>query len=251
MKSLKVTLGLLAVALCATVSSVSAQATLSGGADFVSTYVWRGAYQTGASVQPYAEIGFGNFAVGAWGSTSLETSAQTKEFDYYVSYSTGNFSAVITDYWWSGESFESDVLDELTGELLTTESIPYLISDKDSHYYELSLSYSFGDSFPLSVAVSTMLGGGADLNSKGEQAYSTYIEFGYPVAIGDASLDLAVGMTPAKGMYSDKFSVCNLSATASKAVAISDSFELPLFASCIVNPDQKRAYLLAGFSLSF
>ncbi len=229
MKSLKVTFGLLALALCATFTSASAQATLSGGADMVSSYVWRGAYTGAASVQPYAELGVGGFAVGVWGSTSLDSMSGLSEADYYVSYGVGGLSLMVTDYWWDGAG------------------LPYF---KGDHFYEGAIAYTFGESFPLSLSVSTMFAG-ADTDENGDQLYSTYIEVAYPFAVGEVGLDVAVGLTPSAGMYADDFGICNVSATASKSIAITESFELPLFVSAIVNPAGDAAYLLGGFSLSF
>ncbi|MFI3263586.1 MAG: hypothetical protein R3Y26_11890 [Rikenellaceae bacterium] len=232
MKNLKIKFSLLAIALFATISTVSAQVSVTGGADFVSSYVWRGSYCGGASVQPYAELGVGGFAVGAWGSTGIVNSEE-KELDYYVSYGVGNFSVALTDYWCMGESY------------------PYLGA---GHTYEASLAYTFGEKFPLSIAVNTMFAGKTDVNSNGERAYSTYIALGYPVTIKDVvNIDFELGVTPADGAYADNFAVCNISARVSKAIEITDKFELPVFVDAIVNPSKSgdNAYLLAGFSLSF
>ena len=35
--------------------------------DLVSSYIWRGFYQTGASFQPTLSLGVGNFSLTAWG----------------------------------------------------------------------------------------------------------------------------------------------------------------------------------------
>ncbi len=230
MKNLKITLGLLAVALCGTFTSVSAQVAFSGGADFVSSYVWRGAMGARASVQPYAEASAGNFAVGTWGSTDIN--GENSEVDFYASYGVGNFSATVTNYWWEGED------------------VRYF--GGKTHYLEVALGYTICESFPLSLSVNTMVYGGADdLNAKGDQAYSTYIELGYPVLTGDVALDVAVGFTPADGMYADEFDVCNIAARLSKSIAVTDSFELPLFVDTILNPAANRAYLVFGTSLCF
>ncbi len=221
MKSLKVTFGLLAMALCAFTTSASAQVTLSGGADFVSSYVWRGTYCAGASVQPYAEAAAGNFAVGVWGSTGLEESVGAKEVDYYVSYSTGGFSALITDYWCG---YEGGTYGQ-------------------GHVYEASVGYTFGDSFPLSISF--------NMNFAGDDDNSSYIALDYPIDINGVGLDLGVGITPSAGAYADDFNVCSVSARVSKALTITDSFELPLFVDAIANPASKQAFLLGGFSLSF
>lgn len=47
---------------------------LSPSADLVSTYVWRGAYQTGISLQPGLSATYSGFFVSAWGSTDFSTS---------------------------------------------------------------------------------------------------------------------------------------------------------------------------------
>ena len=40
--------------------------------DLVSSYVWRGFYQTGASFQPTLGFGVGDFSLTAWGSTDFD-----------------------------------------------------------------------------------------------------------------------------------------------------------------------------------
>ena len=48
-------------------------------ADLVSSYVWRGAYQTGVSIQPSLSLSYAGLSLTAWGSTAFSTTA--KEFD--------------------------------------------------------------------------------------------------------------------------------------------------------------------------
>ncbi len=203
---------------------------LSGGADFVSSYVWRGAKGAGASVQPYAELSYGGLAVGAWGSTGLSAGEGAKEVDYYVSYSIGNLSATVSDYWWEGDA------------------MPYF---GVGHYYEGALSYTISEKFPLSLSVSTMFAGEGDKDVNGDQLYSTYIALGYPFAVGSVNFDLGVGITPAAGMYAPEAGVCSISGRVSKSIAITDSFELPVFVDLIANPAADNAFLLFGTSLSF
>ncbi len=63
-------------------ASVKAQEfTIQG--DFVSSYVWRGIYQTGP-FQPTLGFSAGNFSLTAWGSTSLSES--NKEIDLTAAY---------------------------------------------------------------------------------------------------------------------------------------------------------------------
>ncbi len=225
MKSLKITFALLAMALCATVSSASAKVTVSGGADFVSSYVWRGTRFGGASVQPYAEVSVGGFALGAWGSTALTSITNDKEVDFYASYGIGGFSATVTNYF-AG----------------TYESAPYY---GGPHVYEATLAYEFGESFPLSV--------GVNYNFVGDDDNSVYVALDYPLSVGEVGIDLGVGISPMESAYygTEGFGVCSVSARVSKSVAITENFELPLFVDVITNPTAETAFLLGGFSLSF
>ena len=51
-------------------------------ADFVSDYIWRGAYQnSGFSVQPTLGLSYGNLSLSAWGSQSLTKTDGAQEFD--------------------------------------------------------------------------------------------------------------------------------------------------------------------------
>ncbi len=224
MKSLKVTFGLLAVALCAITTSASAQVTVSGGADFVSSYVWRGARLGGASVQPYAEVAVGSFALGAWGSNGLTTSADEKELDFYASYSIGNLSVMVTNYFCGAES---------------------ALYFGGAHVYEATLGYTISDSFPLAI--------GVNYNFSGDDDNSAYISLDYPLSFDEVGLDLGIGISPMESAYygTEGFDICSVSATASKSVAITDSFELPMFVSVIANPAAETAFLLFGTSLSF
>lgn len=227
------------VAAMMNVSTATAQSdglTLSGGADFVSSYVWRGAYGAGASIQPYAELALGNFAVGAWGSTALDATSNAKEVDWYVSYSVGNFSAMITDYWWEGEFDDAGSAYKYFGK-------------NSNHYYEAALSYTLSESFPLSLSVSTMFAGDKDDDDK--EQYSTYIALAYPLTISDVDFEIGVGVTPSAGMYADAFNVCSISLRAAKSIVITDKFELPVFVDGIANPAGKTSFLLFGTSLSF
>ena len=88
MKSLKISILVFAsmVAACFMgTGKVQAQEfTIQG--DLVSSYVWRGFYQTGVSFQPTLGFGVGDFSLTAWGSTDFDgvssgEGAAAKEID--------------------------------------------------------------------------------------------------------------------------------------------------------------------------
>ena len=78
--------------------------------DLVSSYVWRGMYQTGASIQPTLGFSVGNFSLTAWGSTdfdgtSASAGAAAKEIDLTVAYTLGRsgLTVSVADLWWAGQ----------------------------------------------------------------------------------------------------------------------------------------------------
>lgn len=103
-------------------------------ADFVSDYIWRGAYQnSGFSVQPTLGLSYGNLSLSAWGSQSLTKTDGAQEFDINLSYTIGGLGITVTDYWWNGIT------------------MPY--GDyKHDHHFEGTLAYNFGENFPLTLS---------------------------------------------------------------------------------------------------
>ncbi|WP_300725658.1 TorF family putative porin [uncultured Bacteroides sp.] len=205
--------------------------TVNGKIDFVSDYVWRGAYQnSGVSIQPSLTLGYAGLTLNFWGNQSLENSA--KEFDINLGYTINNFSITVSDYWWSGVD------------------MPYGHYE-NQHFFEGTLAYCFGESFPLTLSWSTMFAGG-DKDEDGDLQGSTYINASYPISLPlDITLTPSVGFTPWKGMYHDKAAFTDISLKASKDIKVNDRFSIPLFVQAIVSPVYDRTYLVGGFSLGF
>jgi len=199
--------------------------TVDVGADFVSSYIWRGLDFAGASVQPALSISAYGFTIGTWGSVDFSTIE--KEVDLYLSYEIGGFSVSIADYWWSEEGAS-------------------FFRNKDSHHIDVTLGYTFPEKFPLSLEVSTMLAGEEDRKECGKQNYSTYISASYPFTISNIDCELGIGVTPYKGMYSDKFDVATITAKATKNLQLSSKFTLPIFTELIFSPAQDKVYLVFG-----
>ena len=193
--------------------------------DLVSSYVWRGMYQTGVSVQPVLSLSAYGVTLGTWGSSDFSTFA--KELDFFLSYEIGGFSASITDYWWNGE-----------GESFFRE--------RGSHFLEGSLEYTFSEKFPLSLGINTMFWGDGDKNADGNQRYSTYISASYPFSVGSTDCEVGIGVSPWEGLYSDKFDVAVISAKASRNLKLSSEYSLPIFVELILSPAQDNAYLIFG-----
>ena len=179
--------------------------------DLVSSYVWRGVYQTGASFQPTLGFGIGGFSLTAWGSTdfsSMSDPNKGKEFDLTVGYGIGGFSIGVTDYWWAGE-----------GKRYGNYS--------NSHFFEGAVGYNFGESFPLGITWSTMFAGG-DKDADGDQQFSTYVEAAYTFSVLGVDVTPGIGVSPWTGMYhkegKDGFALCSIALRASREIKITDLF---------------------------
>ena len=202
------------------------------GADIVSSYVWRGAYQTSSAIQPAAGFSIAGFSLSAWGSIPFEGIA--KEVDFTASYEIASLSLVITDYWWAGEGTRKYFMYE---------------SKRTDHLFEGTIGYTLPiEKFPLSLSLNTMFAG-ADYKPDGDRAYSTYIAVSYPFSVKEIDLSASIGMTPSEGIYADEFSIVNIGLKASKELKVTESFSLPVFGEIVTNPRNEEVFFVFGISL--
>lgn len=201
-------------------------------ADIVSDYIWRGQDLGNVAIQPGASVSYKGFSIGAWGSVGLVNSADTKEFDLTAAYAIGNFNIGVTDYWFN-----------------TADKYFYYKNDATSHVFEANVGYDFG---PVSLQWYTNFAGADGVNKDGDRAYSSYVEASAPFSLGGLDWTATVGVVPyATSFYADAsgFAVTNLSLKAEKAIKITDSFSLPVFAGITANPSTEKAYFTFGISI--
>ena len=241
-----------AACICGATNANAQEFTVQG--DFVSSYVWRGMYQTGMSVQSTLGFNVGGFSLTAWGSTDFEgvsavsaadelgTSYPGKEFDLTAAYKFGEAGPTlsVTDYWWAGQG---------------AKKYFHYKSHETSHFFEAGLAYTLPiEKFPLSIGWYTMFAG-ADkkVNDNGElkQNYTSYAELNYPFQVKGVDLNATCGMVPYKSaLYMNNgFAVTNLALKASKEIKISDSFSLPIFTQVIWNPCVEDTHIVFGITL--
>ncbi len=204
-------------------------------ADVVSSYVWRGMYQSSFAVQPCIEMTAGNFTLGSWGSTSFQ-SEETRELDFYASFQAKAFSFGITDYFctpsWSDHSYFAD----------------------HSHVLEANLGWDFAeccDKFAMTISANiNFLNDKKIKDGEEKEEFSTYVELGYPVESKYVNWDFALGACFNESAFYgvDKFGIINIGVKASKDIEITDKFKLPVFAQMILNPREERAHLVVGLS---
>ena len=132
--------------------------------DLVSSYIWRGMYQTGVSIQPTLGFSAEGFSLTAWGSTdfdgtSASAGAAAKEIDLTAAYTLGNSGLTfsVADLWWAGQG---------------ARKYFNFKSHETAHHFEAGLTYAVqSEKFPLSIAWYTMFAG-QDKNAEGKHGRS-------------------------------------------------------------------------------
>ena len=201
------------------------------GTDIVSSYVWRGTYQTSAAVQPTMGISFAGFSLSAWGSIPFW--GEAKEVDFTATYEIAGLSLAITDYWWAGEG-----------------AFKYFRYDKKKteHVFEGTIGYILPiENFPMSIIWNTMFAG-ADYLTNGDRAYSSYAELTFPFKSKEVDLGLILGINPWDSNYAEKFSVIHIGLQATKELKITDSFSIPISGEIITNPRSEDIFFVFGIS---
>ncbi len=201
------------------------------GADIVSNYIWRGQDLGHVSLQPELSVGWRGLSLAAWGSVGLSDKDDSRELDLTLSYETGGLSFGIVDYWNDGN-----------------DPRYFYYGKRDTgHSFEGFVNYDFG---PVSASWQTYFAG-SDYQKDGKRAYSSYFELSAPFRLATCDWDASFGLVPWKSDTYDAsgFSVTNLSLRATKAIKITESFELPLFGQVVANPASQHFYFVFGLTL--
>ena len=218
-----------------TVAQDEIETTISG--DIVSSYIWRGQDLGSAAIQPTLGVGYKGLSLSAWGSYGLVNTADTKEFDLTLAYTTGGFNIGITDYWFSA-GLDPDAR--------------YFKYDAHgtNHVFEANIGYDFG---PLSLQWFTNFAGNDGTNKDGKRAYSSYMEVVVPFKLSAIEWTATVGAVPFATSYYNEwtsgFAVTNVALKATKDIKVTDSFSIPIFGEIVGNPRTQKAYLVLGITL--
>lgn len=205
-------------------------AELSPAATVASRYIWRGKdFGSSPAIQPGLEFKTGNFAIGAWGSLTLNDN-KFQEQDIYLSYNiTEMFTVIVTDYFFPNDD-------------VTNNKYFNYKDGETGHIFESTVKFNGVESFPLSVAVNYNFYG-ADADN------SAYIELTYSSNIGENNFDIFLGATAGKGIYGDSEGVVNLGISSYKDIKFSESFTLPVFSRLIFNPQAENIHFVFGLTL--
>lgn len=209
----------------------------SGGTDLVSTYVWRGVYESGPAFQPVLTLAAGNFSATAWGSVDFDNNY--KEMDLTLAYRLGPVTLSLADLYWTGHA----------------DDRYWVVDNRSPHRIEVGASWVVSQQVPLTLSWYTVLFGAADRNDKGERAYASYFEAAYPFAVKGVDLKAGIGIVPwnAAATYysgSRNFYVQNVFLNAGKAWSIrgADGMQIGIFTQLIWNPALEDVNFVGGVS---
>jgi hypothetical protein len=200
---------------------------ISVNVDLVSRYIWRGQnYGQAPSIQPYIELGWKNFTLGAWGAYKF-TGEGEQETDFYLSKTFGPVTLSVWDYWTFCDTNEIDFFDyneETTGHLLETQ---ILLADEEVFPFGLMGGWFFY---------------GADSTK------SLYLELQYYYSKGTTEVTAFAGYQAKGSFYASDPGFVNVGFMVTKPIPITERWELPLCLGLIANPFERSVYVVAGIT---
>lgn len=207
------------------------------GLEFQTKYLWRGQeYGTSPALFPSVSYAYKGFSIGAIGAYAWDGSHQ--ECDLFASYSLSGLTISVTDYYYPSSVGESDNYFDFKNK-------------STGHWWEAALSYEH-EKVPVWFLVSTYFAG-ADKNTNGKQAWSSYVEIGTHVDfLSDNSVSLTVGGALNRSFYNNfetGFSIVNVALKYSYVIKLKNDYEVPVSVSYVVNPQKEKSYI--NFAASF
>ena len=198
------------------------------GADLVSGYIWRGQDLGHApSIQPGLSATWKNFTLGYWGAFRIAGSGD-HETDFYLEKTIGPVTLSIWDYWNYSDSISNNYFD--------------YNKNTTSHLLEALILLSGGEKLPFNVIGSYLLYGA-------DPSKSLYFELQYVHSFGSFDTQAFAGFQAKGEYYAPKAAFVNVGCSVAKSVKVTKNWSFPINLSFIVNPDSKKAYLVAGITL--
>ena len=215
-------------------SQIDSLIDVSFGADFMSSYVWRGQkLSSSPAIQPSIELSFGNFTLGGWASWQLTD--YWHETDIYFGYENDWLMAGVTDYFTIDDFYAVPFTNFTTGQ--------------SAHILEAYLGFPGSEKIPFQFSYySTFFG---DLDDNDEELYSGFIELAWLFSIKETDAMLRFGLTPGEGMYADNFAWVEAAFCVEKEIEITDGFSLNAQSQMVYNPYIKDIYLVFGLGCYF
>lgn len=201
--------------------------------DWMSSYVCRGSYQTGPSIQPTLRLSYEGLFFTGWSSVGKDL----YEIDLTLGYRLRRFEFALTDYYVSDSGSRGDF---------------FSYGRQSPHTLEVSLSWSVSERVPLTLWWGTMVAGG-DFGNDGRRNYSSYAEISYPFVLpGSMEMKTGIGFTPwsTENCFGTKgFAVTNVYLHAARHWRVGSGFRIGLLGRLICNPYKEEFHLVGGLAL--
>jgi hypothetical protein len=200
-------------------------ASFSTGADFCSSFIWRGIkIGTGPAIQPVMEFRAGSFTAGAWGSFDF---SGYQEVDLYLNFDLpSGFSFGITDYY--------------------SPDLKYFDYSKESgsHAFEFRAGFSKNN---FSLEANYILNEAGGIGSAGNDLY---FQAAYSFELFSLFAGAGNGwLTYDQDTDLSKFKICNTGIEVTRTIKITEAFEIPVKGQLVFNPANERMYLVVGITL--
>ena len=217
----------------------------SASATITSNYIWRGLNCGGLSLQADAQVSYYGFFANMWwnvGASDWAFSQFNPEVDVTIGFSRWGLSVYYIHMYYFDHY---------------TDGTPTKFFDPKNYAPggggttgEWRVSYRISDRIPLSILVGcrtfgrdgyevAVQGENGEVTTELKRAYSSYIELGYDVDLHQNwQLNLRVGMTPAKSLYTGyqgNFAICHLGVNLNKTWQL-DKLNMTAFAHVMLNP---------------
>lgn len=227
-----------------TVSSARAQAdgqkkesNFSLSLEMASKYMWRGIeYGDAPTLFPSINYEYKGFSAYAMGGYAVNGSHQ--EVDLGIGYTHDWLFIGVADYYYPTSVGTKDKYFEL--------------SNRDTGHYIEAYAILTPSFAPIWLTLSSYVFG-ADKNTRGNQAYSSYAELGYKFVFkGDNCLSFMMGAALNKSFYTDYekgFNVVNIGCKYETSLKLG-KFNLPISGSYIINPYKEKSFVTLSVYLN-
>lgn len=240
--SIKFTCILLIISCSAPELMAKQKITVSGSLETYVAYMWRGQKECGAHTVPNLTLKCGGFALQSYGFISFD--GNYKEIDWDLSYSIGDFSFHLADYYARLSSWT------------TPENYFSFKKGQTNHIQEAIICYE-PQKLPFAVRWFTFLHGDwfpEPDGTLGKPTFSSYLEAEVFHDFSENSrLSLLGGASVLKGSltgYTKDFAVVNIELRYAYYIPIK-AVKIPLTVSFITNPYSKKVWLNAGAGIKF
>lgn len=216
-----------------------------GGVDLVSSYLWRGYREAGASLQPSLALNVGDFKLSAWASADL-TGISYRELDLKATYTLGPVTFSVIDVYFVDPEQEAD------------HNYNYFTYNRPGspHRIEAGVAWRISKKVPITVAWYSTLVGGGDYDKKtGKRTWASYAQVSYPFAVKSIDMEAGIGIVPwaAPGVYrlDRDFYVQDVYLNASKSWRIESlaGLTFSIFTTLSWSPAMQDANFMGGIAV--